>query len=72
MAVLKPGTRVRVVDSRVWRSDGTQRVRIVSAADDEGGAPQMLPLGWVTASYLVPDVGKAGPPEMYALSPMEC
>jgi len=43
--VLHEGTKLRVLDSRIWRGDGTQRV-CVRTADDES---QILPIGWVTA-----------------------
>ena len=48
VGVVSQGTRLRVVDSRVWRGDGTQRVLVAAAESAEEGALSMLPLGWVT------------------------
>ena len=63
VGVLSPGTRLRVTDSRVWRRDATHRVLVAAADTTEDGAAsarQILPLGWVTASYLTP-AGEAEP-----------
>jgi len=48
VGVVSQGTRLRVIDSRVWRGDGTQRVLVAAAESAEDGALSMLPLGWVT------------------------
>jgi ribosomal protein L13E len=50
VGVIMPSTKLRVLDERTWRVDGSHRV-LVGAADasEEGEAPQFLPIGWVTA-----------------------
>ena len=43
--VLPKGMKLRVVDSRIWRGDGTQRLCVTNAEDQS----QILPIGWVSA-----------------------
>ena len=43
--VLSKGTKLRVMHSRVWRGDGTQRL-CVRTADAQS---QLMPIGWVSA-----------------------
>ena len=69
---LPQGTKLKVIDSRVWRRDGTQRV-CVAAADAErvsssssSIASQILPFGWVTLA-----LPPSGSQEQY-LSPLDC
>ena len=68
---LPQGTKLKVIDSRVWRRDGTQRV-CVAAADAErvssssSVASQILPFGWVTLA-----LPPSGSREQY-LSPLDC
>lgn len=52
--VLSPGTKLRVLDTRTWTRDGTQRACVASTQDEEGVSHTILPLGWVTASLLRP------------------
>ena len=54
--LVREGTTLRVLDSRIWRGDGTQRVLVGPARAEDGGTPQILPIGWVTAKpgYFVP------------------
>jgi hypothetical protein len=61
VGVLSPGRKVRVTDSRVWRRDGTHRACVapVDATDGAVSARQILPMGWVTASFLTPEDGSA-------------
>jgi len=47
IGVIAQGTKLRVVDSRVWSRDGTQRVCVASVESEESGV-SILPLGWVT------------------------
>lgn len=47
LGVLAQGRKLKVVDTRVWRRDGTLRVCVASADSEEGGN-SILPLGWVT------------------------
>jgi hypothetical protein len=46
--VLSKGTKLRVVDSRIWRGDGTQRL-CVHSAEPEAQSQTQLPIGWVSA-----------------------
>lgn len=49
--VLRKGTKLRVLDSRVWREDGTQRLRVTSAEpeSDSSSLSSWLPMGWISA-----------------------
>ena len=47
--VLSKGAKVRVVNTSVWRGDGTKRLCLRSA--DPDAESQHLPIGWVTASF---------------------
>lgn len=63
VGVVAPSTKLRVLDSRVWRGDGSKRMLVGAAeAEEEGGAPQFLPIGWVTAlpSYFKSVLGLGG------------
>jgi len=77
IGLVSQGTRLRVLDSRIWRRDGTRRVCVASTESEESQAPAILPLGWVTASKLTP-AGKPPPAPSPAsssppyLNPMEC
>ena len=51
LGVIAPGRKLRIVDSKVWRRDGTQRVLVRYDEDERDGdyhTSSMLPLGWVT------------------------
>jgi hypothetical protein len=63
IGVISKGTRLRVVDSRVWSRDGTQRV-CVAAADDEAA---ILPMGWVT---IQPPTQPSTRPSSWSSTPM--
>lgn len=47
VGVLVKGTKLRVLNSRIWRRDGTQRLCVGNA--EPNAEPQFLPIGWVTA-----------------------
>lgn len=73
MCNLKEGTRVRVLDSRVWR-DGTQRVCVAAAdADQANHTPQQVPFGWVSSApgFLTPRA-ETQRSAMQFSSPFEC
>ena len=71
---LKKGTKLKVLDSRTWFRDGTQRVCVAPADLDEesGTAPQMLPLGWVTAKPPPSAVPPSRPSSSVYFSPLDC
>jgi len=77
IGLVSQGTRLRVLDSRIWRRDGTRRVCVATTETEESQGPTILPLGWVTASLLAPasrpppapSLASASPPY---LNPMEC
>ena len=47
LQVLPQGSKLKILESRVWREDGTLRA-LVAPADEGGGVAQILPHGWVT------------------------
>ena len=51
VCVIPANTRLRVMDSRVWREDGTLRLCVGSADSEASGdlTRRMLPIGWVTS-----------------------
>ena len=71
---LKKGTKLKVLDSRTWFRDGTQRVCVapVDLDEESGTAPQMLPLGWVTAKPPPSAVPPSRPSSSVYFSPLDC
>ena len=69
---LAKGSKIRVLDSRTWHADGTQRVCVAAADSEEGAAPQILPLGWVTAKLPRSAVPPSRPSASVFFSTLEC
>ena len=62
------GTRLRVLESRISRRDGTERVLVAAVNPPEGGRKTILPIGWVTAR---PPRAPVTRPTEWGSTPME-